>query len=379
MRIGLDVSGAVGGPSGVRRYVESLLRGFAGAGGGHEFFVYAAFWGDFPARGLGLALPDSPRFHRVLKRAPQRLLLSAEARGLRIQQRWLAPYQLDVFHGFASILPPLRGLRSVLTLYHIGGEIEVKSAWNKFYFDERPRISALAADRLVAISEYTRQEAIRVLGVDPAKVDTVRLGGAGPEFRRPPEPGRLAALGLSEPYLLFVSAINNRKNLSRLVQAYARLRAKGFLQPLVLVGRPDASAIPLKEEIARLGLVKNVRFLEGIGQADLHALYCGADLFVYPSLVEGFGLPVIEAMTCGAPVLVARATCLPEIAGDAALYCDGADVEDIARQLEKGLTDQELRRELVRKGREQALLFDWDKCARETLASYHKALSGPQL
>ena len=375
MRIGLDVSGAIGRPSGLRRYVESLLRGFADAGGDHEFFVYAAFWGDFPSRGLSLAVPNSPRFHRVLKRAPQRLLLGAEARlGLRIQQRWLAPCRLDVFHGFASILPPLRGLRSVLSLYHIGGKLDVKSAWNTFYFDERPRLSALAADRLVACSEYTRQEAIRVLGVDPKKVDTVWLGGAGPEFRRPPAPGRLNALGVTGPYLLFVSAINNRKNLSRLVQAYARLRAKGFAQSLILVGRPDASAVPLKEEIARLGLANNVRFLESLEQEDLHALYRGADLFVYPSLLEGFGLPVIEAMTCEIPVLVARACCMPEIAGEAALYCEGTDVDDMARQLERGLTDQNLRRELVLKGRERARIFDWTTCARGTLAAYRKAL-----
>jgi glycosyltransferase involved in cell wall biosynthesis len=378
VRIGLDVSGAFSKPSGMRRYVESLLQGFADAGGDHEFFVYTAFWGDFPSRGLSIAVPNSPRFHRVLKRAPQRLLLRVEARlGLRIQQRWLAPYQLDVFHGFASILPPLRGLRSVLSLYHFGMEMEQhsKSAWNTFYYEERPRVSTLAADRLIACSEYTRQEAIRVLGVDPKKVDTVWLGGAGPEFRRPPEPGRLKALGLTGPYLLFVSAINNRKNLSRLVQAYALLRAKGFPQSLILVGRPDVSAGPLKEEIARLGLAEDVRFLEGVEQEDLRALYCGADLFVYPSLVEGFGLPVIEAMTCGVPVLVARTSCLPEIAGDAALYCEGTDVEDMARQLEKGLVDQDLRLELVRKGRERALMFDWTKCARGTLATYQKVLS----
>lgn len=375
VRIGLDVSGALSRPSGQRRYVENLLQGFADAGGDHEFFVYAAFWGDFPSRGLSIAVPNSPRFHRVLKRAPQRLLLGAEARlGLRIQQRWLAPYKLDVFHGFSSILPPLRGLRSVLSLYHVGGELDVESAWNTFYFDERPRLSALAADRLVACSEYTRLEAIRILGVDPKKVDTVWLGGAGPEFRRPPASGRLKALGVTGPYLLFVSGINKRKNLSRLVQAYARLRAKGLHQSLILVGRPDASAAALKEEIARLGLVKDVRFLEVIEQEDLHALYRGASLFVYPSLLEGFGLPVIEAMTCEVPVLVARASCMPEIAGEAALYCEGTDVDDMARQLEKGLTDQDLRREFVRRGRERALLFDWTKCASGTLAAYRKAL-----
>jgi glycosyltransferase involved in cell wall biosynthesis len=376
VRIGLDVSGAVGGASGVRRYVESLLRGFHEAGGDHEFFVYAAFWGDFPARGLSLAIPDSPRFHRVLKRVPQRLLLGAEARlGLRIQERWLAPYGLDLLHGFASILPPLRGLRSALTLYHIFGELDSSSAWNTFYFNERPRASALAADRLIACSEFTRQAAIRELGVDARKVDTVWLGGAGPEFRGAPDPGRLKALGVNGPYLLFVSAINNRKNLTRLVQAYARVRAKGRPQSLILVGRADASAASLKEEIARLGLAADVRFLESLGQEDLRALYHGADLFVYPSLLEGFALPVIEAMTCEVPVLVARASCLPEIAGDAAWYCDGEDVGDMAAQLEKVLGDADLRRQLVNKGRERARLFDWTTCARGTLASYRKALS----
>lgn len=376
MRVGLDVSGAIGRPSGLRTYVESLLRGFADAGGDDEFFVYAAFWGDYPARGLSLSIPESPRFHRVLKRAPQRLLLGAEARfGLRVQERWLAPYGLDVFHGFSSILPPLRDLRSVLSLYHVGGPQEESGSWSRFYFESLPRRSALAADRLVACSEYTRREAIGALGVDPAKVDTVWLGGAGPEFRRPAEAGRVKALGVMEPYLLFVSAINGRKNLSRLVQAYARLRDKGVRRDLVFVGRPAAAAGPLKEEIARLGLGPHVKFFESLPPEDLNALYRGADLFVYPSLLEGFGLPVLEAMTCGVPVLVARASCMPEIAGDAALYCEGTDVDDMARQLERGLTDAALRGELVEKGKERAKLFDWTKCARGTLAAYRKALA----
>lgn len=376
MRIGLDVSGAIGRPSGLRRYAEGLLQGFAAAGGDHEFFVYAAFWGDFPARAESLKVPDSPRFHRVLKRVPQRLLLGAEAKlGLRVQERWLAPYKLDLFHGFSSILPPLRGLRSILSLYHVGGQLDSTSAWNDFYFGEAPRRSALAADRLVACSEYTRVEAIRILGVDPSKVDTVWLGGAGPEFSAPPAPERLAALGVSGSYLLFVSALNNRKNLPRLAQAYARLRAKGFKQSLVLVGRPDASAASLKEEIAKLGVADSVKFFEALPQEDLVALYRGTDLFVYPSILEGFGLPVIEAMACEVPVVVANASCMPEIAGDAALFFDGNDEEDLARQLERGLTDQDLRADLVRKGRERAALFDWKTCAQGTLASYKKALA----
>lgn len=379
MRIGLDISGAIGRPSGLRRYVEGLLQGFAAAGGEHEFFVYAAFWGDFPSRALSLAVPDSPRFHRVLKRAPQRLLLSAEAKlGLRVQERWLAPYKLDLFHGFSSILPPLRGLRSALSLYHIGGALDSTSAWNDFYFGERPRQSALAADRLIACSEYTRQEAIRGLGVDPKKVDTVWLGGAGPEFRAAPAPGRLKALGVDGSYLLFVSALNNRKNLPRLVEAYAKLRAKGFTQSLIMVGRPDASAVALKEGVARLGLTGSVKFFEALPQEDLVALYRGADMFVYPSLLEGFGLPVIEAMTCEVPVVVARASCMPEIAGDAALFFDGTDADDLACVIERGLTDKTLRANLIGKGRERARLFDWVTCARGTLASYEKALASPR-
>lgn len=379
MRIGLDVSGAIGRPSGLRRYVEGLLGGFAAEDSIHEFFVYAAFWGDFPARAESLEIPNSPRFHRVLKRVPQRLLLGAEAKlGLRVQERWLEPYKLDIFHGFSSILPPLRNLRSILSLYHVGGQLDSTSAWNDFYFGEAPRRSALAADRLIACSEYTRREAIKILGVDPAKVDTVWLGGAGPEFRAAPAPARVAALGVSGSYLLFVSALNNRKNLPRLVQAYAMLRAKGFKQSLVMVGRPDASAVALKEDIAKLGVADSVKFFEALPQADLVALYRGADLFVYPSILEGFGLPVIEAMACEVPVVVANASCMPEIAGDAALFFDGDDAEDLARQLERGLTDKDLRAELVRKGTERAALFDWTKCARGTLASYEKALAPRQ-
>jgi len=213
------------------------------------------------------------------------------------------------------------------------------------------------------------------LKVDPAKVDTVWLGGAGPEFHAAPAPERVKALGVSGPYLLFVSALNNRKNLPRLVQAFAKLKEKGSKHSLVMVGRPDASAVPLKEEVAKLGVASSVKFFEALPQEDLVALYRGADLFVYPSILEGFGLPVIEAMACEVPVVVANASCMPEIAGDAALFFDGNDADDLARQLERGLNDKDLRADLIGKGRARAALFDWTTCATGTLASYQNALS----
>ena len=378
MRIAIDISGAIGRPSGMRRYAEELLKGLSEIDRKNEYFIYAAFWKNFPEKARQFDMPRAPNFKLILKKLPQRLVLPLEARlHWRIQERLLGRYRLDLFHELTGILPRLKRLPAVVTLHHVGGQVDAGSAWKDFYFNELTGRSVLAADRIIAASECTKAEAVRLYGVAPEKIEVVWEGGASAAFQAAHDPGRLKTLKIARPYLLFVSAINLRKNLMRLVRAFAALRAKTLCaHSLVLVGPREASYAALKEETERLGLGERVRFLEKVGQEELNALYREADLFVYPSLLEGFGLPMLEAMTCGVPVLAARASCLPEIAGEAALYFNGTDEEDLARQMERALSDAALRQDLVRKGFERAKLFDWRETARKTLRVYETVVAG---
>jgi glycosyltransferase involved in cell wall biosynthesis len=180
---------------------------------------------------------------------------------------------------------------------------------------------------------------------------------------------RVRALTRGAPYLLAVSTIQPRKNYARLITAFARVKSQfpnSKLQ-LVIAGSKGWMYAPVFETVTHLGLQGSVIFPDFFADDDLPALYAGATAFVYPSLYEGFGLPVAEAMACGAPVVTSNASSLPEVAADAALYFDPRDVEGMAAQICRVLSDEGLRADLRARGFAQARKFSWDMAARELL------------
>jgi glycosyltransferase involved in cell wall biosynthesis len=180
---------------------------------------------------------------------------------------------------------------------------------------------------------------------------------------------------LSQPYILYVGSIEPRKNLLRLLQAYARLRKDLPGWKLVLVGARNAwKSTPISEEMRKLNLAPWVQLTGYIPEEDLPALYNGAGLFAFPSLYEGFGLPVLEAMACGTPVITSNVSSLPEVAGDAALLVDPYNVEEIAAAMVNVLSDQELSEDLHRRGLERSKEFSWERTAQQTLEVYKKVL-----
>ena len=180
---------------------------------------------------------------------------------------------------------------------------------------------------------------------------------------------------LSAPYILYVGTIEERKNLDRLVRAFARLtRRKQIPHLLVLAGRDGRGAAATRRLAGRIGLRDRVRFVGHIPEEELPALYAEASLFVYPSLYEGFGLPPLEAMSQGTPVVVARRASLPEVAGDAALLVDPLDEEEIVSVMYRGLTDEQIRRALIARGLARSRQFGWESTAARTLHAYRYAL-----
>jgi glycosyltransferase involved in cell wall biosynthesis len=237
---------------------------------------------------------------------------------------------------------------------------------------------AKRAARVLAISEAGKRETAETLGIDPDRITAIHLGfGFGAD-----EPDVTAEAALREryglgdaPLVLTVSSALRHKNLDRLLQAFARLAHPAAR--LVVVGHAGRDQQALRDRAAALGIGERVVFTGWIEDADLEGFYAAADVFVYPTLMEGFGMPVLEAMRREVPVACSNVSALPEIAGDAAEFFDPYDVESIAAALRTVLESPERRAELVARGREQCRRFSWEDTARRTLAVYREVLGEP--
>lgn len=234
---------------------------------------------------------------------------------------------------------------------------------------------ARRADRVITISRASAQDIQRHLRVPAALIDVIPLGpGAEPPAQPTPAEHMRAALAIATgPVVLSVSSKNPHKNLMRLVQAMAHVRTSVPSATLVVPGRPTSHELELQRECQRLGV--EARFPGFLSPEDLEGLYGLADCFVYPSLHEGFGLPVLEAMRRGVPVACSRASAMPEVAGGAARYFDPRDASDLAAAIRDVLMDAELARDLVAHGRQRAKTFTWRATAEMHLESYERALA----
>ncbi len=234
---------------------------------------------------------------------------------------------------------------------------------------------ARRADRVIAISHSGAEEIVRYLRVPREKIDVVPLGPGIAERASPTRQALLRErLGLGDgPIVLAVSAKKAHKNLVRLVEAMAEVVRAHPDAVLVVPGRPTEHETQLRALAARLGLDGNVAFPPYLDDADLEGLYACAACFVCPSLSEGFGLPVLEAMRRGVPVACSNMSALPEVAGEAALYFDPLNVGDISRTISTLLDDAALAQRLAQAGRERASAYSWAATAEGTLESYERA------
>jgi glycosyltransferase involved in cell wall biosynthesis len=232
----------------------------------------------------------------------------------------------------------------------------------RMLFVPMARAMARRAARIVTDSEHSRRDIVRLLGVSDEKIRVVPIGLAPTlaPVAIDERAGVGARYGVVEPYALYVGNFKPHKNLPRLLRAWASLGARARGQ-LVLAGTRDADATALETLARDLGVADRVRFTGFVADADLAALYSGAAAVVLPSLYEGFGVPVIEAMACGAPVVCSNTTSLREVAGDAALLVDPEREDAIADGLARVLADDDLRGRLVAAGRARATTFDVEK------------------
>lgn len=234
-----------------------------------------------------------------------------------------------------------------------------------------------AARRVIVISEQTKRDLVELRGLAPERVQVAYLA-AEEEFRPIDDRQQLTAIrkhySLPERYVLYVGNTRAHKNVGRIIEALALMQQRYADLGLAIVGAPDVGRPAVEHTIQRLGLQQTVRFLNRIPEQDLPLLYNGAQAFVFPSLYEGFGLPVLEAMACGTPVVTSDRASLPEIVGDAGIIVDPLDSSAIAAAILRLIEDRPAARQLAQAGIQRAQRFSWRRCAEAHLKVYREAL-----
>ncbi len=367
-RIGIDYTSAVRQHAGIGRYTRGLIGALAEVDRAREYVLFSAGSEEepraWPINFSRRALPLSDR-HMAIVWQRLRLPLPVE----------LVTGRIDLFHSPDFVLPPVWRARTALTVHDLSflRLPECSSPHLLAYLMSAVPRSIARADVLLADSESTRRDLIELLDVPEDRVFVVYAGVEG-RFRPDPAPddaARRERHALRRPYILGVGTLQPRKNYARLIRAFHILvQEHGVPHDLVIAGGRGWLYDDVFAAIAELGLEERVRVLGFVDDNDLPALYRGADVFAFPSLYEGFGIPVLEAMGCGTPVVTSNVSSLPEVAGDAALQIPPDDVDALADALWRSIGDTALRESHRTRGFERVARFTWRRAAEDLIGIY---------
>jgi glycosyltransferase involved in cell wall biosynthesis len=282
-----------------------------------------------------------------------------------------------LYHCAYYLMPYAPGAPSIVTCYDLIPLIypHYFTATQRLIFRTAHFLALHTSRVILAISEATKNDLVRFFKVDPRRIVVTPL--AADSHFKPPSRAAIDRVrqqhALSDRYVLYFGSNKPHKNVPHLIKAFARLGIKDRAD-LVIAGQWDERYPQTKDLVEQLNLKDRVRFIGPVQDDDLPALYGGAEVFVFPSEYEGFGLPVLEAMACGAPVVCSNRSSLPEVAGDAALLCEPQDSEALAHAIEQILTDRDLRATLQQRGLARAAQFSWEQTAQRTLNVYQSLL-----
>ncbi len=363
MRIGLNLLYIIPGENGgTQTYAEALIQAYAAMDTDDEFVVFVS------REGAALELPTQANFRTVV--CPVHAA-SREAR-YAYEQVWfprlLRGFKLDVLHSLGYVCPLFPPCRSIVTL----PDLNYRTPWHGMSRSKRLFLgwfvaqSARRADMIITISEFSKSEIVHHLSVPKSKVITILLG---PRETSPLPPAAweeiAARYGINGPYLLAFGSLTGNKNIPSLIRAFARIHS-AIPQTLLLVGRLTVGT-DLRAEIEALGIGDRIKITGYVPDSAVMPLLGHADLFVFPSLYEGFGLPVLDAQKAGVATACSTAASLPEVAGDGAAFFDPSSQEDMARVLLECLRDPAKRAELIQRGRANVARFSWAQTAEATL------------
>jgi glycosyltransferase involved in cell wall biosynthesis len=387
MRIGIDITSAVRQGAGIGRFTRELIRAYLALDLPHEHVLFAATGG----------LPRSttePRLAYITQIAQARHLKVRICNLRVLSDDWLhrlwhrarlpVPIEaligrVDLFHEPDFVLPPtLPRTPTVLTVHDLTFIRDAESALPRLrrYLNRVVPRSVARATHILADSIATQNDLVELFGAPPEKITAI-YGGVDGRFAPVRDPIRLTAVRAKydigpEPFILGLGTLQPRKNYRRLVQAFSELHPLTSDLRLVIAGGKGWLYDGIFSEVKRLGLEGRVLFPGFVDDDDLPALYSAAELLAYPSLYEGFGLPVLEAMACGTPVATSNTSSLVEVGGDAALLVEPTNVAAIADAIRRILTDADLRQALVAGGFDQARRFTWEKAALQLRGVYER-------
>jgi glycosyltransferase involved in cell wall biosynthesis len=368
MKIAFDLR-RIGNP-GIGRYMKCLAESITAQAPEHEYL---------------LLLPPQSE-HLVHAPNAQKLCTGLKYYSFREQfelPRILSRNKVDLLHSPHFLLPLARPCSAVATIHdviYLACPEDLPSFAGRLYYRTMMNACSRTATRIITDSKHSKNEIIYYLRADPAKIDVV-YPAVDPFFESAVDPAEVAFVrsrfGIDRDYILCVGIYKPRKNHAGLLKAFQHLLKSGVQSQLVIAGPMGEGRPVLQRLAAELGIAYHVIFTGFVNDADLRALYSGARVCACPSLYEGFGFTVLEAMACVTPVVCSSATSLPEVAGKAALYFDPQKPEEMAVQLGRAFSDDAVRASLTADGRNNLLRFSWSESARQTLAVYHQALELP--
>ena len=378
MRIGINAR-YIQSPYGIATYLLNLILNLKKIDNKNEYVLF--FSGDRPipevilGAGFDYDISKIPTSNQILKLLWPHLYLPYVIKKNKI----------DLFHESSFIAPVFKRCPTVITVYDIA-YLYIPSCFTyrqKLYFRSLLSGSIKRSDLIIAISENTKKDIINNFAVSPDKVQLV-YGGVDETFRPFEDREELERIRkvykIKGDFILSVSGITPRKNFIRLIKAFKLLKDQRKIDAqLVVVGGKGWSYEGVFREVALSGLEEEVIFCGYVPKEHLLCLYNMADVFVFPSLYEGFGLPILEAMACATPVVASNASSMPEVCGEAALMVDPHNIEELASAISEVRDNVYLRQALVEKGLEQVNKFSWKKTAEETLAAYVKAYALSQV
>lgn len=373
MRIGIDARMYSTEFTGIGRYVCELVKHVTALDEANEYVLF-------------MNQPEHESFDPPSKRV-SKVLVNARHYSLKEQLNYfwvLKRAKLDLMHFTHFNAPILYRKPSIVTIHDLTLSFfpgkKMNSALRRMAYNRVLKAAVKHAHRVIAVSENTKADLVEVVKTSSAKVEVIYEGVGeefGPRGDKELQEDVLKKYGITKDFLLYTGVWRGHKNLVNLIKAFALLREapNAFDKQLVITGEEDPYYPEVKRTVKELGLEHHVIYTGMISEKELVALYQSAEVYVFPSLYEGFGLPPLEAMRCGTPVVASKSSCIPEICGEVnALFFDPYDPEDIANSIQKVLLDEGLRGELRECGLKHSLKFSWEKMAEKTLKVYGEVL-----
>ena len=371
MKIGIDIRVLASQRTGIGRLVKELVSNLARVDKENQYILfYNTMKGSYPSD-----LPSQDNFKSITARLPNKILNICWAYS-SIPKIEFFTGPLDVFHGPSFQMPPTGKAANVLSIhdlvFHIYPDLAIPSSVR--HFGARLKEYIKRADIITTISDSTAADIIKYFNVSPEKIRTIYPGATLLKHATDHEIEETRTkYGLSKNFILFVGCIEPRKNLARLLKAFERSNLWQDFE-LVLVGPKGWHTDEILSTWENLKCQKRIRWIDYVGDEYLSPLYSGASFLAYPSILEGFGLPILEAMSVGCPVLTSNISAMPEVAGEAAYLVDPFNLDSIADGLLTMASDSALRKSLSELGYQRVTAFTWEKMARETIDAYRSAL-----